>query len=318
MVSPRYQLSAFVFLLIIIFAGPLKAEEKVRFGSLKDSVQHFLPVMAAEEKGFWKENGLEVEWVTFGSGAPAMRALAAKALDLASTAAATHIQAVMGGVPIVIVAQLYLTEDFFFWARADNPIKAAKELTGGKIGVGRYGSNEHANGRLVMRALRMEKEVKFVATGGIRESMAMLRAGLIDAAILRFNTVAELKVKGEIKELVRVADYLPAEWINTVLSARNDFVKARPAAASRVIKALLQAYAFIRADPKWTMEKLRARQGYSDQAAQLVYRSMEFSPDGKVNKKGLENVRHFLIDYGIIKEEKAPRAEELYTPQFTG
>ena len=45
---------------------------------------------------------------------------------------------------------------------------------------------------------------------------------------------------------------------------------------------------------------------------------LDYSRDGKINVEGLKNVRTLLIEYGIIKEEKAPPLRELYTTDITG
>ena len=45
------------------------AAYKLRLGTaLKVGVYYNLVVMAGEEKGFWKQNGLEVEWIPFRHG----------------------------------------------------------------------------------------------------------------------------------------------------------------------------------------------------------------------------------------------------------
>lgn len=309
-----------VALAIFIFATPFSGgftAEKVKLGTLKDAPQQVLPVYAAEEQGIWKRNELDIEWVPFGSGGALTQALAARALNLAVLGVATHIQGVAAGLPIVVVSDFYLTEDFFVWVRADAPFKGPSDLKGAKIGVGRFGSTEHAYGRMVAKALGLEKEIKFLATGGIAETVAMIKTGAVDACVLRFINMVDLKLLGLVRELTPVADYHPREWVNTVLSARRDFARTRPELVTKVIRALLQSFDHLRANPRWSVDKLKMVRGFSEEAAKQAYAAMEFTRDGKVDRKGLVNVRQFLIEYGIVSAAKAPSVDELYTSEFT-
>ena len=51
--------------------------------------------------------------------------------------------------------------------------------------------------------------------------------------------------------------------------------------------------------------------------AKLAFQGLGFTKDGKISKKGLENVRRVLIDYGMIKKGKAPPVDKMYTAEFT-
>ena len=62
--------------------------------------------------------------------------------------------------------------------------------------------------------------------------------------------------------------------------------------------------------------KMMELSGYSEEAAKLVNKDFAFSRDGKVSRKGLENLRNFFIEYGLIPKEKAPAIEKLYTDEF--
>jgi len=55
------------------------AVEKLNFGTATKTSPHYaLPMVAAEEKGFWKEQGLEVEGIPFSSAGAMFRAIAAR------------------------------------------------------------------------------------------------------------------------------------------------------------------------------------------------------------------------------------------------
>src|SRR3990172_2275096 len=152
---------------ILFLAGAAQAAEKVRFGTpVKATANHDLPFLAAEEKGYWRQNDLDVQWISFDGGAFQVRALAAGSVDVVMTVAISYIPAAARGVPAIMVADLGLRNDIFLWVRADSPIKEAKALPGAKVGVPALGAFAHFFGIMAAKALRMEKEVKFVGAGG--------------------------------------------------------------------------------------------------------------------------------------------------------
>lgn len=292
--------------------------EKVKVASgIKLSPVFYLPPLAAEEKGFWKENGIDGEYVPFESAKAAFAAVAAGHVVYGMTTAPSIIDAASRGLPATMVLELSPRAGFYIWVRSDSRFKQGKDLKGGKLGVSGFGGTEHAYGRMGVVGLGLEKDVKFVGTGGIGPSLAAVKTGAIDGVVLTVHQMISLKLKGEVRELVNIGDFHPSEWLGYVAYARKDFMANNPDAMRRAVKAMVQAMDFIRKNPAWTMEKMKSWQGYTDEAARLVYEDIAFSKDGKINRKALENVRNFLGDFGVIPKEKIPTTEELYTDQFT-
>lgn len=292
--------------------------EKVKVASgIKLSPVFYLPPVAAEEKGFWKENGIDGEYVPFESAKAAYAAVAGGHVVYGMTSTPSIIDAASRGLPAVIVLELSPKAGFYIWVRSDSRFKQGNDLKGGKLGVSGFGGAEHAYGRLAAAGLGLEKDVKFVGTGGIPSSLAALKTGAIDGVVLTIHQMISLKLKGEVRELVNIRDFHPKEWLGYVGYARKDFVANNPDLMRRAVKAIVQAMDFIRRNPAWTIEKMKSWQGYTEEVAKLVYEDIAFSKDGKINRKALENMRTFLGDFGVIPKEKIPAIEELYTDQFT-
>lgn len=311
-------LSVITFLIIGLSSG-VWSLEKIRFAiSVKEVIYYYLPDMAAAERGLWKENGLEASSTALKTGGDFTRALAAGAIDLGLGTAGTTIQGIVRGVPALIVSDLYHKEDVFLWVRTDSPLKSARELKGVKIGVNRFGGRDHAYGRVVAKALGLEKEVKIVSVGGISEAVAALKSGAVDVTVRSGITMAKLKEQGEVRELLNIStDYLPKDWVDSVMTAHKDYARKNPETLRKGVRALLQSLDYIRNNPGWALEKIKAESGYSEKVARDVYGSLRFTVDGQLSKGSLENVRNFLTEYEIVPKEKMPRVEELYSPEFT-
>lgn len=95
-----------LFLLSWLLSTAFSAE-KVRVGtSTKVNPQYNLLMMAAEDQGFWKANGLEAEWFPFSAGGALARGFAARSVDMAVQDGAFAIDVIARGLPLVIVAEL--------------------------------------------------------------------------------------------------------------------------------------------------------------------------------------------------------------------
>src|SRR3990172_4897564 len=83
--SKMRTMSAFLIAVLAFSAAPMAASaagEKIKFATaVKLFPVFYLPVLAAEERGYWKEEDLEVEWVPFAGGHPMNQAIAAGAID---------------------------------------------------------------------------------------------------------------------------------------------------------------------------------------------------------------------------------------------
>lgn len=307
-----------VFILLFVGQTNLWGVEKQKFAtSVKEYPIYYLPILAADEKGIWKQNGLEVEWVPM-SGDLMYRALATRAIEIGFGGVPATFRTVAGGVPAVIVMGLYPADPFYIWVRSDSRFRQPVDLKGAKIGVSNFGGSQHNYGLAAVKGLGLDKEVKFIAVGGIAETVAAVKAGSTDALVMPLAITIELKARGELRELVNTFDYLPKEWADMVLIAHKGFVKEKPDQVKRVVKSIFQSIDFIEKNGQWSIDKMKAVQGFSDQAARLLYQSFQYKKDGKISAKGLENVRKFMIDYGQIARDKAPPVEAVYTTEFTG
>jgi NitT/TauT family transport system substrate-binding protein len=308
-----------VFLVFLLFGSSgVLAIDKIKIGSaIREYPGYYLPILAAEEKGFWKNNGLEVEWIPF-KGSPLLAAgMAAGDVKVGIDGTTSVLQAASRALPVIIVSDFQTENDFTLYVRAGSPIKEPIDLKGTKIGVTRLGVISHCFGILIAKKFGIEKDVKFIGTGGTPETAAALRTGVIDATVLPVSQFAEIVLKGEFRQVTRAADYLPKEWLMMVVFAHKDFVKERPDVVRRTIKALMEAIDFINKNPLWAIEKMKTESGFSEEAARLVHKTIVFTKDGRINRKAVENVLNFLVEFGIITKEKAPEVDKLFTTEFT-
>lgn len=306
--------------IFLVLTWPCMAAEKLQFGTpIKLSPSNYLPILAAEERGFWRQNGLEVEWVVTGSTISLHHAISAGALKVGMEMATGIIAGIGRGVPLIMVASVQNSQSAALWVRADSPVKEPKDLKkGARVGVTSLGGTIHAYGRMLLRALGMEKDVRFVGMGGIPNAMAILKAGAVDAIVMGPFPMAPLQVKGEVRAVAWQEDHIRTKLAGDLLWTRKDLLKSNPEVVSRVTKAVLQSTVFLSENQKWATKKMEEEQGLPPVGAEAVYKKLDFSGDGKISREAVENTRNFLIEYELMPKDKTPVIEELYTRQFTG
>jgi NitT/TauT family transport system substrate-binding protein len=211
----RLLLLAFAICIGVGLIGPVIAQEKLKIGSAVEVFPlYYLPIYAAQEKGIFRKNGLDVEWAPSQSGADMTRAFAASAIKIALSSAATDSLAVARGVPVSVIGNLQSYDDFAIWSASRGRVAKGEDLKGGKIGVSRFGGLEHSYAQLAAKKLGIDKDVQFVSTGGINESLAALVTGAIDAVVLPEANMLTLKLDGKVREIAEIKSFLPNEWIS--------------------------------------------------------------------------------------------------------
>lgn len=314
----KFFLICLVITLTALAPAALGAAEKLKFGTgVRLSAPYYLTMLAAEEKGLWKENGLDAEWFPLRGAGDYTRAMAAGVIKVGASGAVMPIEVWPRGVRLAIVSDL-TRNPFVLWVRSDSRFREGNDLRGAKIGVSSLSGIVYVYAVSVTKALGLQKDVRFVGVGDLTTAMASLKTGAIDVAVYGIDQMADLKFKGEVRELVNASDYQPKEWVDLVIQAREDLVKSDPATVKRVVKAVLQSVDFVTKNPAWSVEKIKSTAGFSEGSAKLTFDFIRplFTRDGKIERKALENVINFLIEYDVLPRDKAPKVEDLYTGEF--
>ena len=294
------------------------ALDKISYGTaVKLSPVYYLPVLAGQDHGIFKKNGLDVEWVPANSGPDFHRALAAGAVQIGSSNSATDIPAIGRGAPSVIVADLQTADNFGIWVSTKGHINTIQDLKGAKIGVSRLSGAEDSYGKLVASKAHIEG-MQYTASGGVQESMALLLTGGIDGVVLTPHQMIDLKLQGKVKEVAEVEKYKPQPWVSYTIVAAKDFVAKQPDVAKRVIHSILEANAYITspAGKPWALAKMKEISHYSDAAAPAVYDETALSKDGKIDRAAVKNVVDFMVQYNLIKASDVQNVDTLFTDKF--
>jgi NitT/TauT family transport system substrate-binding protein len=167
-----------VFLLYHFFSSTTWAQEKVRLShSALESSNAVWYV--AQDRGFYKKNGLDAELLFIPSTTTSVSSLVAGDVHVANASGGGVASAVVAGANLVMVA-CYLNSLPYELVVSES-IKAPEDLKGKSIGISRIGSASDVAARALIRGLGMEpdKQVLIMQVGGPAERAASFRTGRI-------------------------------------------------------------------------------------------------------------------------------------------
>lgn len=92
-----------------------------------------IPAYVALEKGFWKEEGLDVQAQMFPSGRQALDALLSKSAEVMSVSETPLVHAILQGNKIYIITTVTQHQEAKLIARRDKGIQSGKDLNGKRV-----------------------------------------------------------------------------------------------------------------------------------------------------------------------------------------
>jgi NitT/TauT family transport system substrate-binding protein len=276
----------FVLIAILLFCAQARAADKIRV-SVTNYNMSYLAAGVAAERGFFKEEGLDVEIVRMNANV-AMSSLISGDVDYTMIFASV-IRAAMRGIPLKVIAVLIDSPPYAFIARPE--IAAMKALKGKTVGIGVYGSSNDIIARMMLERFGIDpdKETKLVAFGSDGARFAALKEGLVEAAIIAPPADAQARKLG-LSVLARANDLFRFPHIG--LGTTNKKLKENPQEISRVIRAFIKANRFVRDNRQEAINILVAwgRTQREDATASYDSTWQIFSPDGTMPDDGMRLV----------------------------
>ena len=190
-----------------------------------------LPVYVAQEKGFYRENNIDVDAVfTRGGGENVQAVVSGDAQIGLGTGTLAVISAFVKKAPIKIAAAEITGLDAFWYAQSNTPIRKLEDLAGKKIAYSRPGSSTHMGALAIADQIKAKglKAPEPVSLGGIPEVYTAVRTGQADSGWsvppfqLDHVEKGDLRVVVKGDELTSLREITPrVHFVNTEFAAKN-------------------------------------------------------------------------------------------------
>ena len=299
---------SFIVLLLLALIGPspTRIEARMVVGVSTVNVA-FLPVYLTQDKGFFKDEGLDVVVVMFNAGATNLQAIIGG-----------DVQIMAGGVPETVLARASGVDIKNFWAISNlmpfqiygSPrFKSLEQSKGKKFAISRFGSLSEFLTRSALRQSGIDpREVTMLQIGATPARFTTLASGIVDATILWFPVTERAKAAG-MNKLFDLKDLYP-NWTNVGFIARESWLAKEQNQATRFLRAYQRGVRYTRENREDGIRSLRKYVGLNAAEAAAGYDEYResFPLDGRILDAGIVATVDQEIETGRLKS-KIPVSE---------
>src|SRR6266581_2567466 len=253
------RISLLLLVSIVLFSSPApntfsaEAPQKrtlVRMGLAARSTTS-MPFFVAKERGFFREEGLDVELIVM-QAIQTIQATMGNSTQFASATGSAVSSAVQGADIRVIFA---VTDRPSFDLIAQPNITSVQQLRGKKIGTGGVGSLAEILARRILIAHNVRpEEVSILATGPSHLTYLSLKAKVIDAAPLQMPLTFTAQDEG-FRKLAAAGDVYQS--VQGGLATTKSLLSEQPELVTKVVRAMLRAIRLIKSDRKYGIEFIK-------------------------------------------------------------
>lgn len=290
---PRRRRVFIVLFLSTLVFGPTVRSEAQRINVAIPGFSQLVPFVTTKERDFYKEEGLDVEFILMRAGIIS-QALTAGNVEFA-TFGGTTIANIVRGFPFRIIFTGYKAYISSLYVKPD--IQDIRGLKGKKVGVSSFGTATDLLLRDVLKRNGLEggRDVVILTVGGTPTRYAALEKGGIDGAMLTPPYTFALGRLG-FRELVNFAkEDLVETMANLVV--REDMLKSNPTLIEKMTRATVKGFLYARDSRAGTIPVIARLENVDKDTAARIYD---------------ESFRPATTATGTLSEEEQSKALERY------
>jgi NitT/TauT family transport system substrate-binding protein len=327
----------FLFVIVVflcaVFPTTAQAQDKIKIAySSTDTINQVWTI--AQDAGFYKKHGLDVDLVYIGSTTIGIAAIVAQDIQVGNAAGSGVANAAVRGADTVSVG--CVINVLAYELVVLDSIKSAEDLKGKSIGISRFGSASDVAARELLKGLNLRpmEDVKILQIGGASERAAGFSRGIIAGFPSPPGNVHLIPGGLPHRILADMADlpkpyplpFICAVTTKSYLAKKRDTVK-------KVVMALIEASHYFKTNREGTQKIVAkylrgANKAYLDSSYQSTTKIIERVPytsrdgmkiqldDALKQTPGSKITVDNLIDDSIVREiEKEGFIDRVYGRQ---
>jgi NitT/TauT family transport system substrate-binding protein len=318
--------------MVAVTAGAQAPEKKkITIAVGGKNLFYYLPLSVAERKGYFKDEGLEVEIPDFAGGAKALQALVGGSADMVSGAYEHTINMAAKKQPIkaVVLQARYSSIVLLLPREKAAKYKGPADLKGLKVGVTAPGSstNMFVNNILAKGGLK-PTDIAVVGVGAGSGAVAAMEKGEIDAMSNLDPVITQLESTGK---FVAVADSRTEKGMNeiyggdyhaSVIYITDEYIKKNPNTVQAVVNAIVRANRWIaKATPQEIVDLMPDTYKGGNPSLYkegLLKNMIGYSEDGQMSMKAAQNVYKVLKQFepSVIKAGDSIKLDQTFDNSF--
>ena len=319
-------------LLVLAASGTARADDvlKAKIGVLRLSSS--APVFIAQDKGYFRDAGLDIELKFFDAAQPIAVATTSGDVDFGITAFTAGLYNLAGKGTLKVIGGMSREKagyPLIGYFAANNAyaagLKTPKDLAGKRIAVTQVGSSFHYSlGLLADKYGFKLSDVKIVPLQSLSNAAAALKGQTVDAALLPVSTARKLMDDGGAKLLGWVGDETPwqlgAVFASPKTLGNKPLVTKLLAALDRadreyhdqILASVKDGSAAINEQTKPLLEIIAKYTNLP--VEQVVGNCAYIDPDGKLDVKNVDNQIKWLQQQGFV--DKGFAADAIIAKDF--
>jgi NitT/TauT family transport system substrate-binding protein len=295
-------------------AGDAAAVVKVHIPGYSTSS---LPFLVADEVGFYREEGIQIELTRIQTGS-GIQALVAGAMDVSQIVGPTTLAAMLGGAPLKVVAvfndrptyKLYVKKQF----------RRFSDLKGARLGSTTPGSTNDRLLKVVLEknGLDWRKDLSLIYIGLSEVMLKSLQSGAIDGTALTppASFIAEEFGFHSLANFIHEVGALQGG-----VATNTAFLNGRREIAQRFVRATVKGLKYFKSDRNGTVKIMTKYMNLNAETAGRVYDEIvpSFVSDGTISDDFQDRVIEFelktigtdkkisrerVFDFSLIKNNK--------------
>jgi len=304
-------------------------KKNVSLGVGGKSLLYYLPLTVAEQKGFFKEEGLDVEISDFPGGAKSLQGLVGGSLDVVTGAYEHTIRMQAKGQDIRAVIELGRFPGIAIGVRTEKAAayKTPADLKGMKIGVTAPGSSTNMFVNYVLATAGLTpQDVSFIGVGSAASAVAAIKNGEIDAVSHLEPALTMLERSGDMKIVVdtRTEEGTKALFGGSnpaaVLYTRENFIQENPNTVQALVNGLYKALKWInKASPEEIAAAVPEDYLLGDKAlyiAAVKNSKPTYSMDGIISEEGMKSAANMLVMFDEELKKANVDLSKTFDPRF--
>ena len=291
------------FLLFSLLNSSVAAQEKPKiFLGASSKTLGYSPLWVGAKKGFFEQQGLDVQLVLLRGMPMTVQALSAGSLHIGSGGAEPYIDASERGLDFILTGGVINgTAQFIIAAKG---IKTYEDLRGATFGTASLtgGTITVLREALKLKGLEYPRDYKLlIIAGGSATNLAALQSGQIGATTVAvpLNFAAE---EGGFNIIGKLSDGVPHFQTNVIATRRTWAEKNRPVMV-RFMRAMVQSLRWLHenrdAAVEFLSKEMQLKPAHARKGWEFYTQNRFWPPDGEVTMEGLKyNIRIYADQTG--------------------
>jgi NitT/TauT family transport system substrate-binding protein len=258
------------------------------------------PYAVAMEKGYYKEQGLDITGVlTSKGGGTTMRNVMAAPMPYGEVALSAAVAAINQGLDVKIIHTGVRTAGEILWVtKPDSPIKGPKDLAGKKVAF----TSPKSVTDMLLTMVRDKHGIKVdgIAGGGVGGGLTMLEQGAVVAAPVMDPIWA--RVQDKYRVVFSVETELP-NMVQTVGVTTSEYASKNKDKLKKLIEARRKGVDFVYANPEETAKIMTKYYEIDEQIALRALKNLaaiKYWSAGEFEYDGMDNLMEGLKIIGEI------------------